>query len=325
MIPSSELLIHVLEYHTKTRTIHTYALALLDAVFVSSASFTSWGASSLSVTCTFPLAYHLPALARALRTSLTPTQTAPLAIAVLEAVENAWSAVTDTDRQGERTTKKWKGTGDTDEGEREARLVQAPARAFSFTSRIAATVLSNLSSNAYTGEGEYSLEGLWGDAGKLGWIVVWDCLKERIGKSGERKVKGGNGKKRKRAVATGPLSARDLHTVTSAALRFLYDIRARVSFLLGDCDRLGEPDVETLLNVARDEESEPELVLEIVRGFNCRDSWLPIFLCFLPTSALDSDPLLACVVHTHLRIPETNEGAANLHCDTGYPDHLYLV
>lgn len=230
------------------------------------------------MTCTFPLAYHLPALARALRTSLTPTQITPLAIAVLQTVESTWMTVKDADQEGERAVEKQKGTGDMDK--REARVVQAQARAFSYTSRVAGTVLSNLSSNAYTVDGEYSLERLWDDAGKLGWSVIWGCLRGRTGT--EHKVKSGDDKKRKRAVEADPLFAHYPHTVTSAALRFLYDVRARVSLRLGDCDRLGEPDVETLLNVARNGASEPELVLEIVRGFNCRDSWLSILYVSYP-------------------------------------------
>lgn len=267
MTPSSEFLTHVLEYHTKTRTVHTYALAHLGA-FSASRTF-----SSPSTTCSFPLAYHLPALAHALRTSLTPTQTAPLATAVLRVVESAWTAVKDVGRAGEGAAKKRKAAADTD---RNGREVPAKAQAFSHVSRVAGTVLSSLPSNAYTDDGEYSLESLWRDAGKLGWTIVWDCLREGTEEGGESEVKGKDGKKRRHAVEAGPLFTRYPHTVTSATLRFLYDVRARVSFPLGDCDRLTEPEVETLLNVARDEASEPWLVLETVGGFICLDSILSV-------------------------------------------------
>ncbi|KAH0838582.1 hypothetical protein J3R83DRAFT_6903 [Lanmaoa asiatica] len=263
--PTSEFLGHVLEYHTKTRTVHTYVLALLGAVAANSAASTSWTSSSQSMTCTFPLAYHLPALARALRTSLIPTQTAPLATAVLQAVESAWRAFKDVYQEEERAVKKMKVTEDTDKSLRGARLVLA--RAFSYTGRVAGTILSNLPANAYTKDGEYSLEPLWGDVGKLGWSVIWDCLREKTGNGGEHDTaKGSDNKKRKHTVETKPPSARYSHIVTSAALRFLYDVRARASFLLGDCDRLGEAHVGVLLNVARDGASDPEMVLETVRG-----------------------------------------------------------
>lgn len=263
---SSEFLTHVLEYHTKTRTVHTYALALLGAVVASSASPAASTFSSQSMASTFPLAYHLPAFARALCTSLTPTQTTPLATAVLQAVESAWKAFKDADEEEEKSAKKRKVTKDADKSGREARLVPVQARVFSYTSRVAGTILSNLPANAYIKDQEYSLEPLWGDVGKLGWAVIWDCLREKTGKGGEHDtVEGRDAKKRKHAVETDPLSAL-YQIVTSAALRFLYDVRARMSFLLGDCDRLGEAHVGTLLNVARDEASDPELILETVRG-----------------------------------------------------------
>ena len=225
------------------------------------------------MTSAFPLAYHLPALARALSTSLTPTQTTPLATAVLQAVESARRAFKDAGEEEGRSAKKRKVTEDTGKSGREARLVPAQARVFSYTSRVAGTILSNLPANAYTKEEENSLEPLWGDVGKLGWTVVWDCLKEKGGEYDT--VKGNDGKKRKHAGETGTLSAPYPHIVASAALRFLYDVRARISFLLGDCDRLGEAHVGTLLNVARDEASDPELVLETVRGL------LGMKFCFL--------------------------------------------
>lgn len=247
---------------------------------------------------TFPLAYHLPALARALHTSLTPTQTTPLVIAVLQATENAWRAFKDAYQEEERVTKKRKVTEDMDKGGRETRLVPAHARVFSYTGRVAGTILSNLPANAYTKDGEYSLEHFWGDVGKLGWIVTWDCLKERIGRNGERDaVKDRDGKKRMHVVEAGPPSALYPHIVTSAALRFLYDVRARASFLLGDCDWLGEAHVRTLLNFARDEASGPELVLEIVRGLLVMILGFPI-PCFLSISVPDSDPPVAYLVYT---------------------------
>lgn len=215
------------------------------------------------MTSTFPLAYHLPALARALRTSLTPTQTTPLATAVLQAVKSAWRSPKDADEKEERSAKKRKVTEDTDESGREAGSMPVPVRLFSYMCRVAGTILSNLPANAYTQNEEYSLEYLWGDVGKLGWTVIWDCLRET---NGHDTVKGRDGKKRKHTVEAGPFSTPYPYMVTSAVLRFLYDVRARASLLLGDWDRLGETEVATLLNIAGDEASDPELVLETVRG-----------------------------------------------------------
>jgi hypothetical protein len=188
-----------------------------------------------------------------------------LATAVLQAVESAWRTFKAVDEEEERSAKKQKVAENTDKSGREASLMSVQARVFCYTSRVAGTILSNLPANSYTKHGEYSLECLWGDVGKLGWTVIWDCLREKTGK-GHDTVKGRDGKKRKHAVETGPLSALYAHIVTAAALQFLYDVRARVSFLLGDCDRLEEAHIEALLNITRDEASDPELVLEIVRG-----------------------------------------------------------
>lgn len=265
---ASDFLTHVLEYHIKTRTVHTYALALLGAVVASYNSSTSWTSSSLSTKSTFPLIYiyHLPALARALHTSLTPTQTSPLAIAVLQAVGDAWRAFKDASQEEEKAIKKRKVTEDMGMSGCKTRLVLAQTRVFSYTGRVAGTILSNLPANAYTKDGEYSLDHLWGDVGKLGWTVTWDCLKEELGKRGEHDtVNCRDGKKRKHTVERGPASALCPHIMTSAALRFLYDIRARVSFPLGDSDRLEDAHIGTLLDVARDEASDPGLVLETVR------------------------------------------------------------
>lgn len=257
----------MLEYHTKTRTVHTYSSTLLDAVVTSSASPTALRISSRSTTSTFPLAYHLPALALALRTSLTPTRTTPLATAVIQAVESAWKAFKDADKR-ERPAQKRKVTEDTDKSGREARPAPVQARVFAHTSRVAGSILSNLPANAYTEDDVFSLGPLWGDVGKLGWTVIWDCLGKKTGKGGEHDImKGRESKKRRHASETGSNAAHYPHIVTSAALRFLYDVRARVSCLLGDSDRLGEADVGTLLNVAQDEASDPELVLETVCGY----------------------------------------------------------
>ena len=226
---------------------------------------------------TFPLAYHLPALARALRTSVTPTQIAPLATAVLQAVDSAWRVFKEKDQ---RSAKKRKVTEDTDKSGREAGLAPVRARVFSFTGRVAGTILSNLPASAYTKDEEYSLEHLWGDVGKLAWTVICDCLREKAGQ-GDDTVKGTDGKKRKHVVEAGPLSALYRHTVVSAALRFLYDVRARVSSLLGDCDQLEEECVETLLNVVRDGASDPELVLEVVRGLLGMTPCFSYVLCLL--------------------------------------------
>lgn len=245
---------------------------------------------------TFPLAYHLPALARALHTSLTPTQTTPLAIAVLQAVESAWRTFKDAHREEERAAKKRKVTEETDKSGHEARLVPAQAQVFSYTGRVAGIILSNLPVNAYTEDEEYSLETLWEDVGKLGWTAIWDCLKENTGQ--DDVVKSRNGKKRKHTVEAGPPSTLYLHIVTSAALRFLYDVRARVSFFLGDCDRLGQAHVETLLNVVRDEASDPELVLETVRGLTVMTSWLSLSHIFCPLLR-QIRTLLWHIWHTH--------------------------
>jgi len=201
--------------------------------------------------------------------------------------------------EGERPAKKRRVAEDMDKSGREARSAQVQARVFAHTSRVAGTILSDLPANAYTEDDDFSLGPLWGDVGKLGWTVIWDCLGQKTGKGREHDImKGRDSKKRQHAGETGSDAALYPHIVTSTALRFLYDVRARVSFLLGDSDRLGEADVGTLLHVAQDEASDPELVLEIVRGLSS-DFFIP---CFLPTSVPDSDPPLACLVHTQWRI-----------------------
>ncbi|KAF8446258.1 Urb2/Npa2 family-domain-containing protein [Boletus edulis BED1] len=261
---SSRFLDRALEYHTKTRTVHTYALTLLDAVVASSVSSTYGTLISRSMASTFPLAYHLPAFARALRTTLTPTQTVPLATAALQAVESAWKAFKNAYKEEENSAKKRKVTEDTIEFGRESRLVPIQARVFSCTGRVSGIILSNLPANAYTKDEENSLDHLWGDVGKLGWDVIWETLREKTPK-GHDTVQARDSKKRKHVVNTGPLSVLYPHVVTSAAFRFLYDVRARVAFRLGDCDCLGEAHVGTLLDAARDGASDPELVLEIIR------------------------------------------------------------
>ncbi|KAF9229655.1 hypothetical protein BS17DRAFT_763186 [Gyrodon lividus] len=290
--PTSALLTHLLEYHTKTRTVHTYTSALLGAAS-SPSSVASFASSSSSTTNTFTIVSHLPTLSRALRAFLTPTQSTTLGPAVLKAVDGAWAAyilVSDKDasKDGERGIKRRKLADDdhsVDMGARGSAVVGeegmetkasmlALARAFSYTGRIAGTILSNLPANTYVKEGELALGSVWSDAGKLGWSVVWRCLREESLKGVEQdkaKEKDSKKKKRKRADETtssstlAPTHTRTNDTVASAALRFLYDVRARVSSPLGDCDRLGDADLETLMRVARGEETKPVLVLEIIR------------------------------------------------------------
>ncbi|KAF8845403.1 hypothetical protein BDN67DRAFT_961740 [Paxillus ammoniavirescens] len=282
------LLTHLLEYHIKTRTVHTYALAFLGAAASCSRSHTTFSTSSFpSLTNSFAIVSHLPPLARALRAFLTPTQSTALGPAVLKGIEDAWAVyIVLRDKDGstvEREVKRRKLAADdgsmdvevgggvvTDGGEMEVALAQA----FSYTGRMAGTILSNLPATAYVEGGELGLGSLWTDAGKLGWSVVWRCLREESATGVEQdkaKEKDGKKKKRKRAGEAPPSSTlASIHnhsddTVASTALRFLYDVRARVSSPLGDCDQLGEADLEALMRVARNGGTKPELVLEIIR------------------------------------------------------------
>ncbi|KIJ21465.1 hypothetical protein PAXINDRAFT_177946 [Paxillus involutus ATCC 200175] len=283
---TSALLTHLLEYHTKTRTVHTYALALLDAALCSH-SYTAFTPSLPSLTNSFTIVSHLPSLARALRAFLTPTQSTTLGPAVLKGVEDAWAVyILLRDKDGstdEREVKRRKLAGNDGSMDVEAgggvvtggeETEMALAQAFSHTGRMAGTILSNLPATAYVKDGELGLGSLWSDAGKLGWSIVWRCLREESATGAEQdkaKEKDGKKKKRKRAdeaPSSSTLASTRNHTddtVASAALRFLYDVRARVSSPLGDCDQLGEADLETLMRVARDEGTKPELVLEIIR------------------------------------------------------------
>ncbi|KIK97656.1 hypothetical protein PAXRUDRAFT_135830 [Paxillus rubicundulus Ve08.2h10] len=283
---ASALLIHLLEYHTKTRTVHTYALALLGAAASCSHSYTASSIpSSPLLTNTFSIASHLPCLARALRAFLTPTQTTTLGPAVLKETEDAWAAYIllrdkDGSNDGERDVKRRKLAGDQDSMDMDAggldggRTEMVLAQAFSHTGRMAGTILSNLPVTAYAKDGELDFGSLWSDVGKLGWTVVWRCLREESATGVEQdkaKEKDRKKKKRKRADEIPSSSSLDStrnhidDTVASAALRFLYDVRARVSSPLGDCDQLEGANLETLMRVARDEGTKPELVLEIIR------------------------------------------------------------
>ncbi|KAF9243805.1 Urb2/Npa2 family-domain-containing protein [Melanogaster broomeanus] len=218
--PTSTLLAHLLEYHTKTRT------------------------------------------------NVIP--------AVLEAVEGAWAAYTlvrdkDGSKDSERHAKRRKAWIT---GEGSAASTVALAQACSYTGRVAGAILSNLPMNAYAVVGESALAPVWNDVGKLGWSIVWQCLREEseTGVEQDKPKEKDSKKKRKHADATASSStfasshSRTNDTVASAALRFLYDVRARVSSPLGDCDRLGEADLERLMKVARGDGTEPELVLEITQA-----------------------------------------------------------
>ncbi|KAL4077700.1 Urb2/Npa2 family-domain-containing protein [Scleroderma citrinum] len=249
------LLSDLLEYHTKTRTLHTYTLALLQSISSPSPppqlQTTSLHDSVLSA--------HLSSLSQAFRVALTPNQSTTLGPAVLGELRRTWDIYTTEAGWTKRNSKKRKVThdGDTpDTKHKEGRCSDesvtrylssgSAAIAFTYAARVGGTVLSNLPPHAYTTD---SL-AVWNDAGNLGWKIVWECL---------RRVRG-------------DLKEAD-NIVASAALRFLYDMRARllrttssaVPITLGDSDLLGKDQVYQLLGIVREDGTSRELVLELIR------------------------------------------------------------
>ncbi|KIJ68740.1 hypothetical protein HYDPIDRAFT_24992 [Hydnomerulius pinastri MD-312] len=286
---TSSLLTHLLEYHTKTRTVHTYALALLRAagaqppphsISTHSSHRNSHRNSEASASEPFPLPTHLPHLFRALRAFLTPAQSTSLGPSVFGVLQSAWDAyrcaLGHGGDEGAREGKRRKvggdvmdvdadvGAAETDE-EKEGASPLALALAFSHTARIAGTILSSLPAHAYVssggGEGE-----VWEEAGKLGWGVFWGCLRPSEGEDSRGQAAGKENKKKKKRTRTpSSPSTHATDTITSASLRFLYDLRARLGAPLGHVDKLTEVDVGLLLGVVAEEGRGAGLVLEIIR------------------------------------------------------------
>ncbi|KAI6020875.1 Urb2/Npa2 family-domain-containing protein [Pisolithus microcarpus] len=287
------LLSDLLDYHAKTRTVHAYILTLLTAL----SSFTlpdSVSSHSLPVPAHDvmynPLSSHLSSLARVLRMALTPTQSSDLGPAVLEKLRSAWKVYA-TERDFNRRIGKRRKTCDeeklveehADVDDAKMSKCYSQAASFSLVARVSGTVLASLSSSyAYVHDAQHSGVA-WDEVGKLGWDIVWECI--RHGQGERQKVvpqneDDGKVKKRKKRKRGGEQEDPDgderLGTdevVASATLRFLYDVRARFMRIdnsptpvtLGQSDVLGGDEVEELLRVVRGESTAAELVLEIIR------------------------------------------------------------
>ncbi|KAI6022422.1 Urb2/Npa2 family-domain-containing protein [Pisolithus microcarpus] len=287
------LLSDLLDYHAKIRTVHAYILALLTAL----SSFTlpdSVPSHSLPVPAHdvmfSPLSSHLSSLARVLRVALTPTQSTELGPAVLEKLRSAWKVYA-TERDSNRRIGKRRKTCDeeipaeehTDIDGTKGSKCHSLAAAFSLVARVSGTVLASLSPlYAYVHDAQHSGVA-WDEVGKLGWEIVWECI--RRGRGERQKVvpqneDDGKVKKRKKRKRGGeeedPDGDERLGTdevAASAALRFLYDVRARFMRIdssptpatLGQRDALGGDEVEELLRVVRNESTATELVPEIIR------------------------------------------------------------
>ncbi|KAI5992196.1 Urb2/Npa2 family-domain-containing protein [Pisolithus albus] len=287
------LLSDLLDYHAKTRTVHAYILTLLTAL----SSFTlpdSVSSHSLPVPAHdvmfSPLSSHLSSLARALRVALTPTQSTELGPAVLEKLRGAWKVYATERDSNRRIGKRRKTCDEATPAEEHADVdgtkrskCYSQAAAFSLVARVSGTVLASLSSSfAYVHDAQHSGVA-WDEVGKLGWDVVWGCIRHGRGelqKVAPQSEDDGKVKKRKKRKRGGEEEDPDgddrLGTdevVASAGLRFLYDVRARFMRIdgsptpatLGQSDALGGDEVEDLLRVVRGESTAAELVLEIIR------------------------------------------------------------
>ncbi|KIO00541.1 hypothetical protein M404DRAFT_1003794 [Pisolithus tinctorius Marx 270] len=283
------LLSDLLEYHTKTRTVHMYILTLLTAL--SSLSLPeSVSSQSLPIpphdVMFSPLRTHLSLLTRALRTALTPVQSRELGPAVLEELTRVWKAYTAERGQSRRGGKRRK----TDEGEEiptkghdddDGTLrskCHSLAVGFAYVARVSGAVLASLPPYAYVPDTQN--QGVpWDEVGKLGWDIAWECMRHGRGESQEVAPQREDESKRKRRKKwqrererQGP-DMQGSDDVASAALRCLYDVRARLirvasspmPVTLGPSDVLGSDEIEELLGVVGDEGTSAELVLEIVR------------------------------------------------------------
>ncbi|KAH7883895.1 Urb2/Npa2 family-domain-containing protein [Phlebopus sp. FC_14] len=292
---TSILLTHILEFHTKTRTVDTYALVLLSA----SSAPGSFAATS-TPSGPFPLFFHLFTLSRALRTFLTPSQAAAFGPAVLQIIDDAWiaycnalSRLDNEDDGGEREAKRCKIAAEGDVTSTDSHRFHEPtalATAFSHTAYVARTLLANLPAQAYDMQSvqEVAENGhqVWQHAGTVCWCMIWFCLGDgRDGQKGSeiRKNMDENVKRKKKRKlglldSMGTPSSTAVHTqqtnqiVASAILRLLYDVRARLGGVvassapsLGTEDTFREKEVDQLLAIAKDEGTLPELVFEIIR------------------------------------------------------------
>ncbi|KAG6334068.1 hypothetical protein ID866_5018 [Astraeus odoratus] len=267
------LLSDVLDYHSKTRTVHTYALALLSALSSQPSDLPSLSqsrATSAHDSMSSPLRTHLSSLLRALRVALTPTQSIALGPAVLDELRRTWSTYTAEASKSTRRKKKQKVNDENALDTRDTvrqHLHRSFEEAFVQTALVAGSVLSNLSPSVYAADTQTVV---WDDARKLGWEVVWACL--RLGtwrelspittERGDENKKDKQ-KKRKRHQELDHVkkdgSFMSDHAVASAALRFLHDVRAGFARAMNSSmpTMLGESEVEELLSIAMDEGTAP--------------------------------------------------------------------
>lgn len=244
----------LLDFHTKTRTLHTYSYALIDAC-TSLPSITSlespqelYGPAHTSAIL---MHTHLSSLGQALRTFLTPTQ-------VKEAVQitttlketfniyqNLSSLIKTSEMEAEGRPRKKRRKSEPPAGlatSKDTREVDAHALSLSLTFKFAALFLSNLPSSFVTADIRDAVHeaGVWAIGASLSLL----------------------------SKKTSKISWAD--QVTGATLlRFAYHLSAwKFTGKLGD--------MRVLLEVVRIEEVEGELVLEIVCFFLC--CWMALIV-----------------------------------------------
>ncbi|KAI6146732.1 Urb2/Npa2 family-domain-containing protein [Pisolithus tinctorius] len=244
-IVSLRLLSDLLEYHTKTRTVHI----LPESV------------SSQSL----PIPPH----------DVIALQLGP---AVLEELTRVWKAYTAERGQSRRGGEEISAKGhDDDDGTLRSKC-HSLAVGFTYVARVSGAVLASLPPYAYVPDTQN--QGVpWDEVGKLGWDIAWECMRHGRGESQEVAPQREDESKRKRRKKwqrererQGP-DMQGSDDVASAALRCLYDVRARLirvasspmPVTLGPSDVLGSDEIEELLGVVGDEGTSAELVLEIVR------------------------------------------------------------
>ncbi|KAI6016388.1 MCM2/3/5 family-domain-containing protein [Pisolithus microcarpus] len=209
------------------------------------------------------LSSHLSSLARVLRMALTPTQSTELGPAILDKLRSACKVYA-TERDSNQRIGKRRNTCDKiipaeERADAERSKCYSQAAAFSLVARVSGTVLaSSLIRCVHARHSVFrSRMGRSWEIGveyRLGMYKTWTSGGEQEDLDGDD------------GLGTDEV-------VASAALQFLYDVRARFIRIdssptlvtLGQSDVLGSDEVEELLRVVRGESTAAELVLEIIR------------------------------------------------------------
>src|SRR5438128_6509158 len=138
----------LLEFHTKTRTVHTYTLALLTSISLPTDSSRTKHTSPPNLIPS-ALLEHLPSLSRALRIALTPIQCKTLGPAILEELTRTWNAYSIEAALDSHIDKKQKFTNDGGAPNGSHRLSASAAIRFAHAARMAGRMLSSLPPEAY--------------------------------------------------------------------------------------------------------------------------------------------------------------------------------